>query len=81
MTQEAGYSQCSSCGASIMFVKTELGKMVPLCVDPVPNGNIYLDNGVAKYVSKKNPPPKDKTRYVSHFSNCPQAASHRKESS
>ncbi len=63
-------TECKACHARMFFAPSEKGKQIPLCEAPVHNGNIFLRDGVAVYVSKHNPAPKDAVRYVSHFSNC-----------
>lgn len=71
---------CSSCGAIVVWVVTGKGARMPLDPVPVPNGNVvrtgeqtvrYLKPGEAFAGN----------RYVSHFSSCPDASSHRRRSS
>jgi hypothetical protein len=74
-------SKCKSCGAEIVWVKTESGRTMPLDATPVDPVEVdrtcIIDNGVAKFgaIDCRH----DEPHYVSHFSTCPQAAQHRKE--
>lgn len=71
-------STCSTCGAPIRWAKTAAGKNIPLDPDPVPLGNLYLDeDGVAMTVTKDL--GRSVARYVSHFATCPDADEHRKK--
>lgn len=70
-------AKCRSCGAEIVWAKTETGKSIPIDAEPVNEGNIHLKDGVA-YVDKSCmglPGP----HYKSHFATCPHAAKHRKK--
>lgn len=64
-------SACRSCGSQVMWVRTVAGKSMPLDPAPIDGGNVVLENGRARVVSKANPPPRDAKRYVSHHSTCP----------
>jgi hypothetical protein len=68
-------SACSSCKQPILWAKTTTGKAIPLNPAPIAGGNLELKDGVARVVQ---PHPAVKL-YTSHFTNCPQANSHRKE--
>lgn len=65
-----GMANCKSCGAEILWVKTENGKSMPLSV-------------ATKEKRWINQPAIDAERgfqvdtYLSHFSDCPNAAQHR----
>lgn len=70
---------CRSCGAPVIWAKTEKGKSMPVdanAVDPPDTGNILLtlEDGVltAKYVLSAS------GLRLSHFATCPQAPSWRK---
>ncbi len=77
-------SKCSSCGAEILWVKTEAGRSMPLDIAPVANGNVSIGgDDVATYHSKAQliEAAKDNllpTLYISHFATCPHAQQHRK---
>jgi hypothetical protein len=64
-------SECSSCGAPILWALTLNGKRIPLDVEPVklPPGlfNVNADRAVTL-----------RPAYQSHFASCPNSASHRK---
>lgn len=83
---------CRSCGAKIVWVETEAkpdkpARSMPLTADPdnptraavVEGGNIVIvgtsgnGNPIARYVGK------GAGKHVSHFSDCPNAASHRRQ--
>jgi len=55
-------SLCRSCGAQIIWFKTDAGKNMPVDAETVEVGDLELDL----------------TRHVSHFSSCPEAAKWRK---
>lgn len=57
----ARFTTCSSCGASIVFLRTATGKSNPVNADTVRAGDDMLDV----------------TRHVSHFATCPNSATHR----
>jgi hypothetical protein len=73
-------SQCRSCGAEIIWCKTESGKATPLDAVPVDATKVdrtcILDNGVARFgaIDCRH----DEPHYVSHFSTCLNGARHRK---
>jgi hypothetical protein len=67
---------CKSCGADIVFVKTQHGKTTPLDAIPNPAGNIVLVGGVATVA--KPGQHAEMTRYMPHWSTCVAAAQHRK---
>lgn len=68
-------TECKSCGASIRWVKMASGKSMP--VDDFPEKRVIVDRLVGI-----DGAPSEVGRvvdtYVSHFSSCPNAASHRK---
>lgn len=81
-------SRCKSCGASIVWALTALGKSIPLDPAPVAAGNLVIAGGVlgtpqasVRYLTKGETPPADQARFVSHFSTCPNAAEHRRRAS
>jgi hypothetical protein len=60
---------CSSCGALIVWFKTEAGKAHPVDATSVKAQDLNLD-----LQTKKNPAGK----HMSHFATCPNADKHRK---
>lgn len=75
---------CRSCGAPILWVKTNLGNKTCLNAEPVEGGNVVIETvdkeDVARtlkrdLLNQENPAG---PRYVSHFSTCPDAKKHRK---
>jgi len=69
-------SRCSSCGAEIMWSRTENNKAIPVNPEPVLGGNVILEcSGSLARVVTPNPGVK---LYVSHFTTCPHAREHRK---
>lgn len=71
---------CKSCGADIVWVKTESGKSMPLDASPIDptkiDGACFIENGIARFGAFDL--PRGTLRYVSHFATCPQAKEHRK---
>lgn len=61
--------KCKSCGADIVWKKTQAGKPVPL--NP-PEKRFIDQDGGRVYVMLVD-------TYVSHFATCPNAAQHRKK--
>jgi hypothetical protein len=62
---------CWSCGASIVWVRTEAGKAMPVDYLPVVNGNLVAaGKDRVRYVSKDRPAPEGVPRYFSHFATC-----------
>lgn len=69
---------CKSCGAPIIWVKTEKGRRMPLDLIPEEDGTWEFNEAtkIAHHVSYPQP---SGTYRKSHFATCPHAASHRKE--
>jgi hypothetical protein len=67
---------CSSCGAEIIWAKTESGKAMPLDAAPSASGNLILTDGVVKHVGRGFV---GCSKYTSHFATCAQADQHRKK--
>jgi hypothetical protein len=66
---------CRSCGAQIFWVKTSNGKNAPIDAEPVPDGNIIVDeHGHGAVIPKAMPIEPDIKRYKNHFATCPDAA-------
>jgi len=83
---------CRSCGAAILWVKTESGRRMPLDFVPVEDGSIIVRMGQAMnqetaHIETKEETelrlqakePAARTAYVSHFVTCPDAAKWRKK--
>lgn len=72
---------CRSCGARITWLKTAAGKSIPVDEDPAPDGNIVVDEGIARVLGREEMAQVKRTanelyfepRYRSHFATCPQA--------
>lgn len=69
-------AKCKSCGARVIWARTKNGKPTPLNADPVPDGTMYVRDGVARHVDLLT--PKDTPWYMPHFATCPQADEWRK---
>lgn len=75
---------CSSCGKEVMWVITEASnKRMPLNPQLVMGGNvIVVDKADSRTpvvrVLKKAEVDPERAAYVSHFADCPGAATHRK---
>jgi hypothetical protein len=81
---------CKSCGAEIIWVKTEAGKAIPLDAEPTEGGNIivqvlgpdreiaHVETAVEKVERHNCPIPAGRVAFVSHFATCPQANAWRK---
>lgn len=75
-------ARCSSCGASIVWAKTEAGRAMPLDAEPTDDGTIETIGNTCRVLS---PIEAAITRgetgrlYTSHFATCPHAATHRRK--
>lgn len=76
---------CTSCGAPLLWARTENGRPIPLDPEPRDDGNVYVDAHSVAHVSRRGPTAGQVAlgfdsgrRYVSHFVTCPQAEEHRK---
>jgi hypothetical protein len=75
------HSQCRSCNADVIWVKTEAGKWMPLnaeAVRPEEGRNHFVIRGDTA-IAIPQLVFSDEPHYVSHFSTCPDAASWRRE--
>ena len=72
-------SECNSCKAPIIWVRTATGKVMPVDARPAEDGNMVIDDGVARVIAKGESPPVGKLRWKSHFATCPAAQSFRKK--
>ena len=73
-------SQCRSCGAPLIWARTEAGKAMPLDAEPsLYGGNIRLhDDGTITVLAKDDPRNSLEKLYKSHFATCKHAKTHRK---
>lgn len=72
-------ARCQSCGAAIRWAKTTKGKPIPLDAEPCDDGNVVLEANVAIVLGPLERVQRgSETRYVAHFSTCPNAAEHRR---
>lgn len=70
---------CRSCGAPIIWARTEKGKPIPMNAEPVevtPRGLFHLEVETPEVTRAY---PFSARGYVSHFATCPQADQWRKE--
>lgn len=66
---------CKSCSAAIEWVRVATtGKMMPLDLEPRPDGNLVVEHGLVHPALDGDSAA---IRRVSHFATCPQAASWR----
>lgn len=63
-------AQCRSCGAEIVWLKTQAGKNMPVDRKRLDGGDAAEDVHRWKF---------DRDRHVSHFSSCPNGEQHRKK--
>jgi hypothetical protein len=81
---EVRVTQCRSCKADIVWVKTPKGKNMPIDSTPVADGRWMLeegDGGKPNVVHASNTHGAlegDMARYQSHFDSCPNASQHSK---
>ena len=74
-------AKCRSCGAAILWVKTQSGKSMPVDAQPCEDGNVCVatcEGGPTAFVPPEGTTISDATRHKSHFATCPNAATHRK---
>jgi len=80
---------CRSCGASIIWATTQVGRHMPFDKLPVLTGNFFLvphpteGDLLALHVDSDHfaaihGRTNEASRYTSHFATCPQASKHRK---
>lgn len=73
---------CRSCGATILWAKTDTGKSMPLDAEPDSAGNVLLyrtPRGLQAVVMGKTVAPDPRASvHQSHFATCPFASEHRK---
>jgi hypothetical protein len=81
--EQPGQDKCKSCGAEIVFVKTEAGRTMPIDREPVEDGTWFLgEDNVARIMTKA---PKDlegftiaMPLYKSHYATCSNASAFRR---
>lgn len=85
MEREEAVSPCESCGADLIWARTNKGKSMPIDVDPAENGNVQLFNAEGKIHAKvlcgenlRMARLAGAVLHLSHFATCPAAASFRK---
>ena len=72
--------KCSSCGATIFFVKNaKTGNFMCLNSEPDPKGNVVLQDGLAHVVGKGGLFEEGAVRFLSHHATCPNVAQHRRK--
>lgn len=72
--------KCNLCGHSIRWMKTPLGKSIP--IDPQPSqfgGNIVIRDGLVVVLKKGEQPYDDEEKYKAHFTTCTVAIANRKK--
>ena len=80
-------SRCRSCGAEIIWIKMQSGKAMPVDAKKVPYwrkagaaGKAVTPEGEVVSCDFTGDPGTDpEMGYISHFSTCPNAASHRRK--
>lgn len=75
---------CKSCGQPIKFVKTTLGKAMPVNVDPIEyrpdeNGPITIVTAAGRVIRGKEDHTANLFGYMSHFATCPDADKFRRK--
>jgi hypothetical protein len=69
-------ARCKSCGAPVLWARTEAGKSMPVDAAPNERGNLIVDGAACRVATLFDPLGE---RYTSHFATCPDGPSHRKE--
>ncbi len=82
-------ARCRSCGAPIIWARTEAGKPMPVDADPIDGGNVLLvATGTATPIARSHPAVDPRIdglaveaapRHTSHFATCPQAGKWRRK--
>lgn len=75
---EADPGTCSSCGAAVLWVRTQAGKAMPLDAAPTLDGNVAMLEGGASRAYGLEDHAAQAKRYTSHFATCPHADQWRK---
>ena len=69
---------CRSCGAPILWIRTQDGKRMPLDANPLPHnvlGGWIIDGPVGRPYEPLFDSPA-RTRYQAHWATCPKAKQH-----
>ena len=77
-------ARCRSCGASVVWARTQYGRWMPVDAFPATEGNVSIERqsdgaliaGVRAQTWFTLRP--DVPRFTSHFATCPQAGQHRR---
>lgn len=74
---------CRSCHAQVFWARTQFNHTpIPIDLDPVPDGNILLDDSDRILTAKVLPPGDERIEseetYTSHFATCPDGDQWRK---
>ena len=73
---------CGTCGAEVIWCRTETGKRMPIDAKPCADGNLLLDASellpTVRPVSRIGRVQQQGPLYKSHFATCKHAAHHRK---
>jgi hypothetical protein len=74
------FGVCKSCGAPILWARSDRGSLMPLDRSPHPDGNLELVqvDGVGQVARVVVPDPTLGHRRLSHFVTCPNAPEHRR---
>lgn len=72
-------AKCRSCGAAIIWAKTEAGKSAPFDAEPAPDGNVILERTGTAFVVPEEERSKFSNLHKNHFATCPNAKTHRKK--
>ena len=73
-----GASRCRSCGAHVIWAKTQSGKNIPVDLQEIVGGNLrILDVPSGKFAKVIQAKP-DVKAYRTHFASCPNADGHRR---
>jgi hypothetical protein len=73
--------RCRSCGAEVIWAKTEAGRPMPVDVEPDPAGNLHLwldGNHEYRCAVIVESWPDYRPRFRPHFATCPDAQSWRR---
>lgn len=78
-------NRCESCGAEIIWARTQRGERMPVDVEPSAAGNVILTGqppkrraGVLTRGQAEGARAAGQSLYLSHFASCPMASAHRK---
>jgi hypothetical protein len=74
---------CRSCRAPIRWATTANGRAMPVDLEPVPDGNLWLGRGpygavIASVVPEERREELAGELYLPHFATCPHAHKHRR---